>query len=341
MVILTIAIPSYNRPNELLRTLNSIKIKNDGLIEVLIIDDCSPLQNEITRVISKVNHLKTIIKYIPLKNNIGFDENALNLVQNASGKYILFLTDDDIVNSEYLENLVYYLSITKSKLIVTAYKTSNSEICRVFKRSYQTKLISPKDYVKCIYNCILFSGIIVSRECFLELNISGVKGMIYSQVFWSILLASKYGVSYIKEPVITTIGDGALGWGTNQSEPENLLLADRSNLFSPIAYHRALLKTVQRAQELVKVKFYYRFLYEYSLRSYQLFIRAYKIKKRAGLYLFFRAFMREKLPLNKNYFFIYIYFITLFISGNSIEIFTKLFFSKSPAQLFKRIKNLD
>ena len=359
MPILTIAIPSYNRPNQLLRILNSIQIKNNGLIEVLVIDDCSPLQNEITRVISTVNHLKGSLKYIALKNNLGFDQNLLNLVKNASGKYVVWISDDDVINSEYLEKVVNFLSNSEAKLIVTAYKKSNaesyslvdensnstiknnSEIYRVFKSIYQPKISSPNDYVRCIYNCILFSGIIVSRESLLDLHISDVKGIMYAQVLWGTMLASKYGIAYIKEPLITTINDGVIGFGTNSSEPKNIFLADRSNLFSTIEYDKLLFKTIIRIQKGLKTKFYSRFLYEYSLRSYQRLIRAYNIQKRKGVLLFFKAFMKEKFPLKINYFFVFTYFLIILITGNFIENFTKLIFSKSPAQLFKRLKGLD
>ncbi len=342
MTKLTICIPSYNRPVQLRRLLNSIEINNSFTCQILIIDDCSPKQREITACIEEFKELSQFITYIPLKQNVGFDENALNLINHAEGEFLLFVTDDDIINSEYLEKTISYISNSNAKLAVTAYTSSNSNnINRVFKSSFDSILCSSKDYVKCIYNCILLSGIIISRSEILKLNIKEVKGMIYSQVFWSSLIASKHGIAYIKYPLITIFADGEVGWGKNSGEPSNEFLADRKNIFSPIFYHKALFKTILRTQENVKLKFFQRFIYEYSIRSYQLFIRAYVIGKRKGVYLFFKSFLNEKFPLKQNYIFIFIYFFIILIFGRFIERFSKILFSKSPAQIFKKIKGVD
>ena len=181
---LTICIPSYNRPLQLRRLLNSIKLNNSFSCQILIIDDCSPKQKEITDCVEKFKEIFKFITYIPLSKNVGFDENALNLIKHAEGEFLLFVGDDDVINSEYLEKTISYISNTNAKLAVTAYKSSNSEsIYRVFKSSQNSKLFNSKDYVKCIYNCILLSGIIISRNEILKLSIKEVKGMIYSQVF--------------------------------------------------------------------------------------------------------------------------------------------------------------
>ena len=39
--------------------------------------------------------------------------------------------------------------------------------------------------------------------------------MIYSQVSSSTLIASKFGIAYIKYPLVTIFADGEVGWGKN------------------------------------------------------------------------------------------------------------------------------
>jgi len=171
MQSLTICIPSYNRPKQLKRLLNSIRLSSLIKIDVLIIDDCSPKQMEISKCVLEANHLKNAITYFPLKKNVGFDENALNLINKATGDFLLFVTDDDIVNSEYIEKTIFLLTKLNAKVGVTAYKTSEcKKINRVYKSTYVPKLKKQKDFVKCIYNCILLSGIIVSRESIKKLE---------------------------------------------------------------------------------------------------------------------------------------------------------------------------
>ena len=245
MKTFSICIPSYNRPKQLERLLSSIQLNSKLKFEVLIIDDCSPKQKEISKCVLEAQHLKQVIKYIPLKKNIGYDENALKLINNAKGDYLIFVADDDVINSQYLERTIFFMSKSNAKLGVTAYQLAESKnIGRVFGNSTFSKLISKKDFVKCIYNCVFLSGIIVSRKYIKSLNISNMKGMIYSQVLWSVLIASSQGIAYIKYPLVTIFADGPVGWGTNSGEPENKFLADRKNLLSPIYYHKAFFKTI-------------------------------------------------------------------------------------------------
>ena len=49
---LSICIPSYNRPDELLRLLTSIDAKDDNNIEIVIREDCSPKREEIRNVVN-------------------------------------------------------------------------------------------------------------------------------------------------------------------------------------------------------------------------------------------------------------------------------------------------
>lgn len=342
MKTFTIGIPSYNRPKQLERLLNSIQLNSKVNFEVLIIDDCSPKQKEISKCVSDAKHLKQVIKYIPLKKNIGYDENLLQLINNATGDYLIFVLDDDVINSQYLEKTIFFISKSKAKLGITAYQFADSRnIARVLGNSNFSKLISKKDYVNCIYNCVFTSGIIVSPQYIKSLNISKMKGMIYSQVLWSVLTASSQGVAYIKYPLVTIFADGPYGWGTNSAEPKNKFLADRKNLLSPIYYHKAFFKTIDKLQRKIEFKFFSRFLFEYSIRSYQLFERANRINGRIGVIEFLKAFLKEEFPLGVYYIFIFINFLVILLLGNILEIYSKKFFSKTPSQIYRLIRGTD
>jgi glycosyltransferase involved in cell wall biosynthesis len=96
--LLSITIPTYNRASYLELSLQQLKkdecLIDDNTIEVLICDDCSTDNTDdvIKKAISegmKINHNKN-------KQNLGLDGNVAKCINEAKGKYIVILGDDDL-----------------------------------------------------------------------------------------------------------------------------------------------------------------------------------------------------------------------------------------------------
>jgi len=92
---ISVILPTYNRPEYLLRAINSIINQTYKKIEIIIIDDSND-QIKIEdnkRLINKLNNQK--IKYIKTDSPSG-GSGARNLgIENANGEYIAFIDDDD------------------------------------------------------------------------------------------------------------------------------------------------------------------------------------------------------------------------------------------------------
>jgi glycosyltransferase involved in cell wall biosynthesis len=109
-ILLTIAIPTYNRASILDGNLLSIyrQIENKSLpIEIIISDNCSP--DNTTEVVKKYISKGMSITYIKNENNIGMDGNFAQCYRMAKGKYVLVLGDDDYLIEGKLEVLLNYL----------------------------------------------------------------------------------------------------------------------------------------------------------------------------------------------------------------------------------------
>ena len=103
-MLLSICIPTYNRPESLVNCLNSLaKQKNKKDFEVCISDNFSKknIKNLIKPFKKKLN-----IKYNRNKKNLGFALNVLKVSLMAKGEFIWFLGDDDLV----VDNAVKYLT---------------------------------------------------------------------------------------------------------------------------------------------------------------------------------------------------------------------------------------
>ena len=107
MIDFTIAIPTYNRPDLLKRTVLSLdKILENNPIsyEILISDNSADNRSE--EVIKDLqNEIKLKIDYHRNKNNLGFCRNILKLINQSTGKYVHIITDKTQLDYQYVEAL--------------------------------------------------------------------------------------------------------------------------------------------------------------------------------------------------------------------------------------------
>jgi len=106
-LILSICIPTYNRPKHLENCLNSIliakkKLKTDEILEVCISDNGS--KHNINKIIKKFNK-KLKIKYNRFERNLGITTNFLKSVDMAEGDFVWTIGDDDLLIPKALEKI--------------------------------------------------------------------------------------------------------------------------------------------------------------------------------------------------------------------------------------------
>ncbi len=105
-MFLTIAIPAYNRPDNLDVLLSGlVKILTDET-QVYISDDASPLASEIRQVVEKYTALNPNIKYFLNEQNLGYSGNVFKLYELSDSKYIWFLCDDDVVLETSVSDII-------------------------------------------------------------------------------------------------------------------------------------------------------------------------------------------------------------------------------------------
>ncbi len=98
----SIAIPTFNRPNDLKLAIKSLLIQSFTDFEIIISDNSD---NEISEKVCKSFDDKRI-KYSRNKSNIGFARNLYKVIKTSSGKYIFLFGDDDLVlKADSLSNI--------------------------------------------------------------------------------------------------------------------------------------------------------------------------------------------------------------------------------------------
>jgi hypothetical protein len=161
-VLLTIAIPTFNRPTALkerIIQLSNLHPKLATKIEILICDNGNielAVPNEIGSL--KVNYIRNL-------SNVGLGRNIENCVFKANGTFTWILSDDDFVFVDNIEKLVNHLEQTKAQVIALGEK--NQELPQTNHSPKRSEVpIFWKDFIfisGCIYNSKSAQGFISHR----------------------------------------------------------------------------------------------------------------------------------------------------------------------------------
>ena len=130
-ILLSFCIPTYYRANFINKTVNHLLQYQSNEIEIIASDNASPDNTE--SLLSKIKDPR--FKYNRNKRNLGYDLNLLKCIEMASGKYLFFLSDDDIVE---LKEISWILEIIKN----------NDKITQILGSVGDTRIGEKKFYIK-------------------------------------------------------------------------------------------------------------------------------------------------------------------------------------------------
>lgn len=106
--LVTVGIPTFNRPLSLMRTLECISQQTYPNLEIIVSDNHSPGE-ETQRVVEGYMIKDVRIRYFRQSSNLGPVANFQYLLASAEGEYFLWFADDDWRAESYIETLVQEL----------------------------------------------------------------------------------------------------------------------------------------------------------------------------------------------------------------------------------------
>ena len=107
MPVVSVIIPTYQRPNYLKEAIESVISQTYSDWELLVVDDGSPIDN-IRGVTQHFCDRDARVRYIR-QAHAGVCEARNTGIRFAQGKYVAFLDDDDRWTAEKLERQVAYM----------------------------------------------------------------------------------------------------------------------------------------------------------------------------------------------------------------------------------------
>ncbi len=106
--LVTIGLPTYNRPDGLQKCLEAITKQTYSELEIIISNNCSTDERvqPIIDAFVAADHRATVIRQ-PV--NIGLEENFNAVFAASSANYFLWMSDDDYFDPDYVEKCVSFL----------------------------------------------------------------------------------------------------------------------------------------------------------------------------------------------------------------------------------------
>ncbi|MFH0798561.1 MAG: glycosyltransferase family 2 protein [Pseudomonadota bacterium] len=94
-ILLSICIPSYNRPELIARLLASIDAP-PGDVEIVVGEDKAPRREEVRAAVGEFRRSSPYaVNYYENEHNLSYDKNVRGLIEQARGDFVLFMGDDD------------------------------------------------------------------------------------------------------------------------------------------------------------------------------------------------------------------------------------------------------
>ena len=233
--LVSVIVPTFNRFDFLLNTIDSIRKQTYKNIEIIVINDCSDDKRYTTHDWGNVNML-----HLPIssKNVIGYPCSAYVRNQGilvAKGKYVAFCDDDDIWFPEKIDKQISAMKKSGCKMSSTEglhgfgpynsskeYKKFNQEyhydiIQDIFKSKGSNLIVNGfpdiwnYDLLK-VHNCMITSSVVLEKEILEKIQM--FKHMKNSQDYDCWLKALRYTDSvYVRD--VLFYYDGNHGFGRN------------------------------------------------------------------------------------------------------------------------------
>jgi len=196
--LVSVLVPTYNRPDPLKRALESITTQTYKNIEVIVVNDAG---KDVSQVINAFRDRLTI-KY--LTHDINKDRSAARntAIKHASGQYIAYLDDDDIFHPNHIETALQVLTTTDHKVVYTdairAYQIKSGNTYQTIKKDVPYSI----DYAKGIFyktNITPILCVVHNRSCFDEVGVFDESLPVLEDWDLWIRMAEKYDFYHIKE----------------------------------------------------------------------------------------------------------------------------------------------
>lgn len=317
--LLSICIPSYNRPNQLLKLLYSIDYPFYDEIEIIICEDKSPQREQIIKVVNDFRLTSKFgCKLFLNETNLGYDENIKELIKKSSGVYVMYMGDDDTFKKN---SLLEYVNFLKHNLNL-GYVLRRYTVIHSNGRIEEFKYFETNCFFEPgldAFNALFRKSVFISGFCFKREYVQAYfdtdrfNGTLLYQLFLCANLVLKYPSAYCDIP-ITVMDDNSRGvpeFGTSINESSKYT-PGKISIQNSINFMKSFLvitKYIDVQYQLDVTKY---FLKDLSKYSYPVL----SIQRDSGVFNFikYNTLLKKEININSSFLY-YFYFYTLLFFG--------------------------
>lgn len=207
--LLSICIPSYNRPNQLAELLLSIDCDPQH-IEIVVCEDYSPKREETRSVVKSFSSTSPYaVSYFENEINLGYDGNLRRLIELAQGKFVMFMGDDDLFIPGAIDRFLTFLTEYKDKkYFLRSYIVKHSDGRVEQFRYLPAKTIFPpgeKSVAWLFKRSVTICGFTIARDDAFRVSTSELDGTLLYQVYLMAQICLDHESVYCDFPVVQAV----------------------------------------------------------------------------------------------------------------------------------------
>lgn len=226
--LISIGIPTFNGAGRIRKALNSILAQDYPNLELIIGDNCSTDNTcAVTQQVIK-EHPETTIRYFRHPENLGILKNFQFTLQQATGKYFMWVADDDILEKGVLLRYAQFLEDHPEYVNISGKIKYWKEDKMLFDEQFTLEQDNPSARVAAFYARVRWTGMshgIMRTEVVQRIPLRQVFGSDYHFVATAAYLGKMKsfdfvgyhkwlgGVSEYRKPFAKSLGESA--WAAN------------------------------------------------------------------------------------------------------------------------------
>jgi len=225
-VFLSICIPSYNRPDELKRLLESIDIKHYiDEIEIIVCENHSPRRETSKKNVElyKKKHDYKIY-YFENDSNYGYDKNLRLVASKANGEYVMFVSDDDQFLPNALDRYIYFVKCNNDICYILRRYQTVDDYGKIEEFRYSSHSIKFKAGEKAVIELyrrsVFLSGLTFKKQCFTDYNTDLFDGTLLFQLYIQSTICLHFPSCYCDIPLVRCNTGGTPYFGDSDREKE-------------------------------------------------------------------------------------------------------------------------
>lgn len=317
IIKISICIPSFNRPEQLERLINSIELENLKIdYEILIGEDNSPSRKQIVKIIeSRICRYNNHIRLLLNEKNLGYDGNLRNLIRQAKGDFIIFMGDDDVFIKGKIRSFVEFIKTNNSlSYVLTGHHVrsnlDDSFVTHRYFRGNQYFSPSTKTAITLFRKSVFISGFTFKRELFQDFDNNYLDGTLLFQLYVLTLLVTQYPSAYYDDAIVARYKENEPLFGFSESE-KSLYVPGTTTVNNSINFMMSYIKLLDYIRDHKNIDIKDSVIEDISKYSYPIL----SIQRNKGLIEFIKyAYKIRELGYGRTIHF-YIYSLSLIILG--------------------------